>query len=222
MSVFQIDRRAPGASWFRIVFGWLTPARTVGVGFRLLYGRRRRGHENIPREGALIFAANHQSHFDPPLVASVVRDRPCAFLARESLFAFRPFGMLIRFFGSIPLERGRPARALRAAMAELEAGRCVLMFPEGTRTRDGSLGPFKAGVILLVKKTGAKVVPVGIAGAREVWPSGRSWPRLKGRVRVQIGPPLPPEELLAGTDEEALELLRAAIVAAIGEAERQP
>lgn len=222
MSLFEVDRRAPGASWFRIVFGWLLQARLVGIGFRVLYGRRVRGAENIPREGALIFAANHQSHFDPPLVASVCFARPCAFLARASLFDFKPFGMLIRFFNSIPLERGRPTRALRAAIEELEAGRCVLMFPEGTRTRDGELQAFKSGVTFLVKKTGATVVPVGIAGARDIWPAGRSFPHLRGRIRLQIAPAIPADGLLAGGDDEGLERLRVAIKTAMAEAAAQP
>jgi len=222
VSLFQIDRRAPGASWFRIIFGWLLPARLVGIGFRVLYGRRRCGESNIPRTGAVIFAGNHQSHFDPPLVASVVRSRPCAFLARASLFDFKPFGMLIRFFGSIPLERGRRTSALRAAIEELEAGRCVLMFPEGTRTRDGELQAFKSGVTFLAKKTGATIVPVGIAGAYEVWPHGRSRPHLRGRIRVQIAPPISADELLADGDDAGLERLRAAIVAAMEQAAAQP
>ena len=92
--------------------------------------------------------------------------------------------------------------------APLEAGHPVLVFPEGTRTRDGVIGPFLPGMLVLVKRTGATVVPVALEGARDVWPPSRSRPRLTGRIVSTTGTPISAGELLAGGREAALDLLR--------------
>ena len=188
--------------------GWMV---VLGF-FRVLYRLRMRGRDRVPRAGALIYVVNHQSHFDPPLVGVTVNDRPCAFLARASLFEWKPFAWLIRSLNAIPLERERGGReALRSAIGVLEQGRCVLLFPEGTRTRDGSLGRFKRGFLLLARKTGATVVPVAIEGAHDVWARGRSRPHMFGRIMTMVGEPIEAEELLAGGDDAAVERVRRAI-----------
>jgi 1-acyl-sn-glycerol-3-phosphate acyltransferase len=166
----------------------------------------------VPETGPLIYVCNHQSHFDPPLVGVLVADRPCAFLARASLFRFRPFAWLIGTLNAIPLHRGQGSGgALRAAVAELEAGRCVLLFPEGTRTPDGAIHRFKPGFTFLAKRTGAMVVPVAVEGARDVWPRQRRFPRLWGRIALKAGRPVPADELLAGGTEAAIERIRGEI-----------
>ncbi|MBT8485760.1 MAG: 1-acyl-sn-glycerol-3-phosphate acyltransferase [Phycisphaerales bacterium] len=205
-------RRPPGWSRFRHWVAWIIPATATAAFFRIVYHARREGMDNIPPDGAIVYAANHQSHFDPPLVATAVRERPCAFLARASLFRPILFGRLIRFLNSIPLERGRATTALRAAITELEAGRCVLLFPEGTRASGAEVGKFRGGVVMLARRTGATIVPVAIAGARDIWPRSRRLPRLRGRLRVRIGAPLKSVDL-EGTDEDVLELLRTRIIA---------
>ncbi|MGA1393613.1 MAG: lysophospholipid acyltransferase family protein, partial [Phycisphaerales bacterium] len=95
------------------------------------------------------------------------------------------------------------AAAMRAAMAELEAGRCVVVFPEGTRSPDGSMQPFRRGVLLLLKRAKATVLPMGVAGTFEAWPKGRR-PGLCGRGRLAGGEPISSEELLGLSSDEAL------------------
>ena len=89
------------------------------------------------------------------------------------------------------LARGKSdVGALRAAINVLKAGGRVLIFPEGTRTRDGEMGPFLPGMLVLVRRTGAAVVPMAVEGARDVWPAGRGLPKLFGRIGVVTGEPI--------------------------------
>jgi 1-acyl-sn-glycerol-3-phosphate acyltransferase len=202
-------RRAPGmARWKMLIFWTLVEVFLYHLG-RVLYRMRLYGRENVPETGPLIYVCNHQSHFDPPLVGVLVADRPCAFLARASLFKFRPFAWLIRALNAIPLHRAQGSGgALRAAVAELEAGRCVLLFPEGTRTPDGAIHRFKGGFTFLVKRTGATVVPIAVEGARDVWPRQRRFPRLRGRIALKAGRAIDAEELLADGPGAAIARIR--------------
>jgi 1-acyl-sn-glycerol-3-phosphate acyltransferase len=114
--------------------------------------------------------------------------------------------------GAIPIQRERSdSGALRAAIDVLEAGGRVLVFPEGTRTRDGELGVFRPGLLALLKRTDAPVVPIAIEGAFKAWPIGRKYPKLRGRIGVSAGTPIPAGELLAMPREEAMEHLRKTI-----------
>lgn len=204
-----VHRRVPGASYLRIVIVWGICRSLVRVFFGIFHGFRATGHENIPQTGPLIYVANHQSHFDPPAVGAAIHPRPCAFLARASLFKFRPFGAMIRFMFAIPLGRGGGASGLRSALTELEAGRCVLIFPEGTRSEGDTMGKFRHGFYLLAQRTGASIVPVRLEGAGRAWPRTRSLPRLfSRRMTAEIRPSIPSETITALKAEEAADLLR--------------
>jgi 1-acyl-sn-glycerol-3-phosphate acyltransferase len=209
---FDFHRRAPGMARWKMLFFWtLVEAFLYYLG-RVLYRLRLEGRENVPETGPLIYVCNHQSHFDPPLVGVLVADRPSAFLARASLFKFKPFAWLIRTLNAIPLHRGQGSGgALRAAVAELEAGRCVLLFPEGTRTPDGAIGRFKPGFTFLAKRTGATVVPIAVEGARNVWPRERRLPHLRGWLALKVGRAIEAEELLADGADAAVDRIRTEI-----------
>ena len=210
----DFHRRAPGMARWKMLFFWTLVEVFLYYLGPMVYRLRLEGRENVPETGPLIYVCNHQSHFDPPLVGVLVADRPCAFLARASLFKFRPFGWFIRTLNAIPLHRGQSSGgALRAAVAELEAGRCVLLFPEGTRTHDGAIGRFKPGFTFLAKRTGAMVVPVAVEGAREVWPRQRRFPRLWGRIALKADRPIPADELLADGTDAAIARIRREIEA---------
>ncbi len=191
---------------------WTLVRHLFCVFFRLMYRLRYDGQKNIPSEGPMIYAANHQSNLDPPAIGCLVWDRPFTTLARAGLFDNILFGWLIRLPGAIPLRRGRgDAPAIRAAIEELKAGGCVLMFPEGTRSTDGTVGPFKAGILVLVKRTKAPVVPLAVEGAYDIWPIGQRFPRLRGRIKVQAGRAIPADELLADAPDRTLQRLRGEI-----------
>lgn len=148
------------------------------------------GREHVPRTGGFIFASNHVSHFDPPLLA-IASPRQLTYLAKVELFRVPLLGALIRRLGAFPVNRGgRDTRAIDTAAAYLRAGHALAMFPEGTRALDGRLGPVKSGAARLAIKAHVPIVPVNIRGSFEAWPK-HGLPR-PHRVTIRIGPPLPP------------------------------
>ena len=131
--------------------------------FRLL-GAKDYGTETLPQEGGVIVAANHMSNWDPPFLASFLQ-RPVSYMAKQELFEIPIFGTVIRWLFAFPVRRGAADRsAVKAAVKELRAGRCVGIFPEGTRSKDGEVHKFGAGVALLAAMSGAPVVPAAIMG----------------------------------------------------------
>jgi len=165
--------------------------------FRLFYGYRVRGLEHLPPEGPYLVAPNHQSYFDPFVVA-ITQDEGMCFMAWEALFRNRRLGRFLHWMGAFPvsLDRNDPV-AIRRAMACLRAGRRVLIFPEGQRTWDGRLQPLREGVAHLALHFKCPIVPVRIEGAWEAWPRTRRFPGLHRPITVTIEPPvLPPPERL--------------------------
>lgn len=163
-------------------------------GFRAL-GRgylrwRTVGVENVPLTGPAILAANHVSYLDPPLIGAAL-GRPVHFMARSSLFRFPVFGWFIRKMQAVPVDRegGTGGAGLKAVVDRLEAGGAIILFPEGTRSRDGQLLPVRAGVGLMVLKSSAPVIPVRLFGLYEAYGRHRWFPR-PGRITLVYGPPL--------------------------------
>jgi 1-acyl-sn-glycerol-3-phosphate acyltransferase len=144
----------------------------------------------VPATGPVLIVSNHVSVLDPPFVGASA-PRPLFFMAKEELFRIPLFGRLIRALNARPVRRdGSDTRALKAALAQLEEGRALLVFPEGTRGEEGQpLREGKAGVGMLAVLSGAPVVPVYVSGTGAALPRGRSVPR-PVRVRVTFGPPL--------------------------------
>lgn len=210
----QARRRTPGRHPFAVYLTWDAGWCVCWLFFRVFYRFRRFGMENVPREGPVIFVSNHQSHFDPPLVGLVTGDRPFAAMARSTLANSKVLALLMRMLGAIPLKQGEgDSAAFKVAFAELAAGRCVMLFPEGSRTRNGAIGPFKRGVSLLIKRSGATVLPIAVEGAHDVWTIGRNLPRLRGWIEVKAGQPISAEELLRDGPDAALAILRRQIEA---------
>jgi len=152
--------------------------------------------ERVPQTGGVILASNHASFLDPPLVGSGLS---CAinFLARESLFRFPGIGALLRSWNAVPVNRdGGGAPGLKAILERLLAGGGIILFPEGTRTRDGKLQPARSGIGLIVAKSAAPVVPVRVFGTFEAWGRNQKIP-LPKRVAVKYGVPMRFEALRA-------------------------
>jgi 1-acyl-sn-glycerol-3-phosphate acyltransferase len=145
--------------------------------------------ERVPVTGSVILASNHASFIDPPLVGCGL-NRKCSFLARETLFRFPGMGWYLRQLSAVPVDRdGGGAAGLRAIMNRLEAGDAILLFPEGTRTRDGNLQPARSGIGLTVIKSAAPVVPVRVFGTFEAYGRHLKIPRPR-RVAVKYGLPI--------------------------------
>ena len=157
---------------------------------RLLFRLEAVGRELVPPTGPVLIVSNHVSMLDPPLVGGSV-PRPVFFLAKEELFRIPLFGWLIRSLNARPVRRdGSDTRALKAALALLQDGRALLVFPEGTRGVEGEAPrEGKAGVGMLAVLSGAPVVPVYVSGSGAALPRGRALPR-PVKVRVTFGPPL--------------------------------
>jgi 1-acyl-sn-glycerol-3-phosphate acyltransferase len=172
--------------------GWLFFRTVYATYFRW----RVYGAENVPATGGLILAANHASFLDPPLVGSGIK-RDINYLARESLFRFPLVGALLHSWNSVPVDRdGGGAKGLKIILGRLLDGAGIILFPEGTRTRDGKLQPARAGIGLVVAKSDAPVVPVRVFGTFEAYGRNIKFPRPK-RIAVKYGAPMRFEKLRA-------------------------
>jgi 1-acyl-sn-glycerol-3-phosphate acyltransferase len=141
------------------------------------------GTERVPRQGGLIVASNHISFWDPPLIGSAC-PRELHFLAKEELFSPAPFGALIRGVNAIPIRRGvADLSGLSRAMEVLQRGGALLLFPEGSRMRDGELHVARPGVGLLASNADVPVVPCHISGSGRP----RKWWTRRERVRIRFG-----------------------------------
>jgi 1-acyl-sn-glycerol-3-phosphate acyltransferase len=159
--------------------------------FRELFDGDILGDENIPRHGPAIVACNHLSYFDPPFVGGAIFAREAFSLARSSLFRTKFRRWLFRGMNCIPLDRGSAdVGAIRAAMRTLGNGKCVMIFPEGTRSVDGGSGRAMAGVGLLACRTGAPVIPCGISGTFEIMGRRSKFFDWNRRCTVAFGEPL--------------------------------
>lgn len=155
---------------------------------------RIKGREQIPRTGGGLVISNHQSYLDP-VVLQVALPRPISFLARDTLFRV-PFLKLLFWFAHVfPLKREATSTAtIRGALGRMKHGYLVGMFPEGTRSRDGSLGEFKPGFIALVRRAKLPIYPVGIAGSGRASPRGK-FAFLRKQITMVYGKPLIYDEL---------------------------
>jgi 1-acyl-sn-glycerol-3-phosphate acyltransferase len=168
--------------------------------FRLLYATYFRWRvynpERVPLKGPVILASNHASYLDPPLVGSGIH-RAINYLARDTLFRFPVVGWVLRKWNSVPVDReGGGAAGLKAILDRLLDGGAIILFPEGTRTRDGKLQPARSGIGLTVIKSNATVIPVRVFGTFEAF--GRHMKRPHPhRVGVKYGRPINFDKLRA-------------------------
>lgn len=170
-----------GIAWSRLLF-WAAGARLFVTGL-----------ENIPRDRPVVFASNHASQFDIPVLyrALGVQFR---FLVKKELFNIPLLGAAMRRAGYIPIDRsgGRAAvLSLKKAAQRIREGTSIVVFPEGTRSVDGRLQPFKSGGMQLAIHAGCPIVPVAISGSHEVLPKGSISLR-PGPINVAIGRPIDP------------------------------
>jgi len=168
-------------------------------------------------EGPAIFAANHESALDILAVVQAI-PRGIRFVAKRELFRIPVFGWYLRLGGHVEVDRRDHARAvasLGAAAGRVRAGTTLAVFPEGTRSRDGRVQPFKQGPFVIAVEAGVPVVPVAVTGAAEVNPKGRIAVR-PGTIRVTLGEPVHPADfpdkvrLLAEVRRRIVEMHRAA------------
>lgn len=202
---------------------WFSIQVALRVLFTVWFRYRAYGFEKLPPRGGALLLINHQSFLDPLLVGLPL-SRPVSYLARDSLFAVPIVGWILRNTYVMPIDREAASSAsLREMIRRLEIGFLVGIFPEGTRSADGTIGPLKPGFVALVRRTTAPIYPIGIAGAQEAFPRNCFLIRPR-RVCVVFGDPLSPAELSdlgrRGREGELLELVRRRITECQERAER--
>lgn len=184
----------------------------ISFGSRVFWRLEHKGVENIPLNGGLIIAANHQSYGDPFWLSIPVR-RPIRYLAWSEAFSWPVVGKAIRLLGAWPLQvAGSDPAAIRRSLTWLRDSGVVVIFPEGGRGRpDGSMVRMKGGAVRMALEAGVPILPVTIRGANRVWPANMLFPRA-GKVEITYHPvfhveQLPGEEARAcarrGTDRLA-------------------
>lgn len=208
--------------WYESCYWGVMATATLGFSLRI------EGRRNIPRRGPALLIANHESFLDPPLVG-VAAPRPIWYLARKTLFTNRVFGAFLRSINCVPVDQeGVAKEGLKAGLEGLKAGQVVLIFPEGERTWTGRMQPLKPGLHLLVRRGGAPVIPVGVAGAFEALPRTRALPRLSplfwpatgAALAAAVDKPLPAARFATMPREQLLTELGREIEAVRQRAER--
>jgi 1-acyl-sn-glycerol-3-phosphate acyltransferase len=147
------------------------------------------GIKNMPRTGGVLIVSNHQSYLDPLVLGARV-PRPMSYMAKSELFKNSLFSRLIRSLGAFPVRQGAgDVRAIKETVQRLQEGRVLNIFPEGSRTEDGTIQPMEPGVALVVRKAHVPILPTAIDGSYDAWPKGK---RIFRRHPIQIvyGPPL--------------------------------
>lgn len=161
--------------------------------FKVVYRLKVEGLENIPKEGGAIIAPNHMSFFDPPLTGSAMKSRrPLNFMAKIELFDIPILGFLIKRTNAFPVKRGvQDMAAMRMAFNLLGDGCLLLMFPEGTRSKDGKLGKARAGAGMVACNAQVPLIPVKLENTNNMM-------KFK-KIRVKFGEPIfPPKEFSKG------------------------
>ena len=194
--------------WYRF---WQCMSQVVFCAF---FGLRVSGRHNVPATGPVLLVSNHQSFLDPPL-CGVPLNRELDYIARKSLFNNRLFGRYISSLNAVPIHRAqeddpaiRNLEAIRTIVGRLKNGRAMTFFPEGTRTADGPIRRVKGGMDLIVRRSGATLVPVVIDGAFEAWPRHQLFPAM-GSIWICYGQPIAPEQVRKMSREELTDQINA-------------
>lgn len=164
----------------------------AGVLSQLLIGDVQ-GMKNVPAKGPAILAVNHASHFDPPLIGCLL-PRPINFFARKTLWFNKAANWWLDSVGTIPVDRDGDSdiKAMKATLYTLKAGGLLTLFPEGTRSPDGTLQAAKPGIGLIAAKSQATVIPCRIFNSSKVLSKGKVLPNFDLSVHLRYGQPMPP------------------------------
>ena len=177
------------------------------------------GRERLDPEQTYIFMANHVSNIDPPVFVPLI-GRRVFILVKKELFRVPVLGYAMRKAQFIAVDRQNRDAAIESvkkAIEELRSGMSMMAYPEGTRSRDGKLLPFKKGPFHLAMDSGTPVVPVTIVGAYEVWPKGH-FRITPGKITIVFHPPMYPQQF--ASREDLMQAVRAKIESALPDQHR--
>ena len=183
---------------------------TYRVLFKIFFRFKIYGASHVPDQGACIIVANHVSFLDPPVVAGSVRTRVYRFLARDTLYKGWLAKSYFKHMQCIPLDRTKgDIAAFRSIFKILAKGGAVALFPEGTRSSDGTLQKGKRGIGFLIAKSKVPIIPMYVAGTFYALPRGAKWFRFT-KISAHYGAPLYPKDfgedlIAAGKYDEIVE-----------------
>ena len=147
------------------------------------------GTANIPRQGGVLLVSNHVTLLDT-LIIGAATDRELHFMGANNFYRIPCFGWLLTKFNGFSIKRGTPDRqALKEALSRLQAGKALLIFPEGTRSTDGTLGEIKKGASFIIHHSGVPVIPIFLKGAEHFMPRGAKFIR-PAKLSVTFGSPI--------------------------------
>lgn len=154
----------------------------------IAYSLRYMDKKNIPKKTSVIYVSNHRSNLDPPLVGAGARGK-CGFMAKEELFKNKLFAWLISALGAFPVSRGKgDFTVIDTAVDILGNGQSMMIFPEGTRSKDGKVGRGHSGAALIAAKSGCKIIPVGVVYGEKL--------KFRTKLRVYYGEPIDPKDYI--------------------------
>lgn len=194
-------------AWVRYPVKWL---------YKIFYDFHIEGIENIPQDRPVVLASNHRSYADPVILTMPMR-LPVSYMAKEELFRNKLFGWFIRKLGAFPVTRGAgDMSVIDDSINILRSGRNLVIFPEGTRSKDGKVGKGKTGVAMIAAKSGADVVPCGIVFEGEKL-------HFRSKLTLKFGKPIKAEELaVEGSSPRELKEVKKRIMGAITELVEDP
>ena len=183
----------------------------VGGVYKLFYDFHIEGIENIPQDRTVILASNHRSYADP-VILTIPMKLPVSYMAKEELFKNKLFGWFIRKLGAFPVRRGSgDMSVIDDSINILKSGRNLVIFPEGTRSKDGRVLKGKTGVAMIAAMSGADVVPCGICFEGEKL-------KFRSKLTLKYGPVIKAEELhVTGTSPRELKGVKQKIMGSITE-----
>ena len=179
--------------------------------YKVVYNFKIEGIENIPQDRPLVMASNHRSYADP-VILTIPMKRPVTYMAKEELFKNKLFGWFITKLGAFPVKRGAgDMQVIDDSIGILNSGRNLVIFPEGTRSKDGKVGKGKTGVALIAAKSGADVLPCGIIFDGEKL-------KFRSKLTLRFGKVIPAEEIaVEDASPKALKGVKKRIMGAITE-----
>lgn len=190
---------------------WIANAGVCAAGIKI----DLTGLNNVPQGRPCIFMCNHVSNLDPPVLLPLLPGR-CSVLLKKELMSIPILGRAMRMGQFVPVERGGKRDAAQASVVAageaLKSGLNILVFPEGTRSRDGRLSAFKKGPFFLAMETRAPVVPIALSGTQAMMSKG-SWAITPDVARIQVLPAIEPSEFQ--TREDLLRAVREAIASVL-------
>jgi len=167
--------------------------------FKIFFRLKIDGIEKVPQKGGVIVASNHASHLDPLVIGSAIRKRQATFMAKRGLFKIPFIGAFVKTF-SFPVDRGAPQPStIKEAVRRLKNGELIVMFPEGGRSRDGSLLDAKRGAGMIAAMSKAVIVPAFIDGADKALPAGARYIKLSN-IKIFFGNPIETKGTETGKD----------------------